>query len=166
MHSKNDLRYLWCFCIYTSTLNQFQISFKSLCKLPYNVFWKLLSVNVMWLGQTPPLRLRDPVWLWRSTAHAHGRFSMDFELMPLVLSSNLFFWTKNSVQCLWIWSYQRTVRWTMQGLTEPFEKYRCLLQFYRGEKSWGVYSFTGQGLFSKTERHFQKKNAPSGPQVG
>ena len=28
---------------------------------------------------------------------------MDFELTPLVISSIFFFWTKNSVQCLWIW---------------------------------------------------------------
>ena len=49
------------------------------------------------------LRLRDTVCSWRSTAHAHGRFSMDFELTPLVISSIFFFWTKNSVQCLWIW---------------------------------------------------------------
>ena len=33
------------------------------------------------------LRLRDLVCLWCSIAHAHGRFSMDFELTPLVLSS-------------------------------------------------------------------------------
>ena len=37
-------------------------------------------------------------------------------------------------------SYQRTVRWTLQGLTEPFSEYRLLLSFYRGEKSRGVYS--------------------------
>ena len=47
--------------------------------------------------------LRDPVCSWRSTAHAHGRFSIDFELTPFVLSSTFFFWTKNSVQYLWIW---------------------------------------------------------------
>ena len=40
--------------------------------------------------------------MWRSTAHAHGWVSMDFELTPLVLLS-MFFWTKISVQYLWIW---------------------------------------------------------------
>ena len=48
------------------------------------------------------LRLQDPVCSWLSTAHAHRRFSMDFELTPLVLLS-IFFFTINSVQCLWIW---------------------------------------------------------------
>ena len=37
------------------------------------------------------LRLRDTVCAWRSTAHAHGWFSMDFELTPLVMSSIFFF---------------------------------------------------------------------------
>ena len=47
------------------------------------------------------LRLRDTVCSWHSTVHVNGRFSMDFELMPLVVS-NIYFWTNNCVQYLWI----------------------------------------------------------------
>ena len=52
--------------------------------------------------------------MWRSTAHVHGRFSMDFELTPLMLSS-MFFWTKNSVQCLWFWRVVTNVLFDEQG---------------------------------------------------
>ena len=37
------------------------------------------------------LRLQDTDCSWHSTTHAHGRFSIDFELTPLVLSSIFFF---------------------------------------------------------------------------
>ena len=49
-------------------------------------------------------------------------------------------------------SYQHTVRWTMQGLTEPFLNIVGCCNLYRGEKLCGVYSFTGQGII------FQKLN--------
>ena len=56
------------------------------------VHWLFMSMKWIW---APPLRLRDTVCAWRSTAHAHGWFSMDFELMPLVMSSIfLFFYQK------------------------------------------------------------------------
>ena len=48
---------------------------------------RLYRLGVKW-GQL--LRLRDTVCSWRSAVHAHGQFSMDFELMPLVLSSIFF----------------------------------------------------------------------------
>ena len=37
------------------------------------------------------LRLRDTVCSYRSTAHAHGRLSMDFELMRISAIECLFF---------------------------------------------------------------------------
>ena len=46
-------------------------------------------------------------------------------------------------------SYQHAARWTMQGLIEPFFNIVGCYN-YRGEKSWGVLSFTGRGtIFRK-----------------
>ena len=54
--------------------------------------WHLIGVCAAGLEYI--LRLRYTVCLWRSTAHAHGWFFMDFELTPLVLSSTFFFGPK------------------------------------------------------------------------
>ena len=37
------------------------------------------------------------------------------------------------------------------------KKYGWLMSFYRGEKSWGVYSFTGQGVVSQKPNDTSKK---------
>ena len=55
-------------------------------------------------------------------------------------------------------SYQRTVRWTMQGLTEPFSEYRLLLSFYRGENSRGVYSTERVISQQPNDAYKKKKN--------
>ena len=65
-----------------------------------------------------------------STAHAHGRFSMDSELTPLVMSSIFFFEPKIAFS---IYGSEETFvtnvlyDGTKQGLTEPFCEYGWLL---------------------------------------
>ena len=90
---------------------------------------------------------------------------MYFELTPLALSSIFFFIEPKiafSVYGSEKPSYQRTVRWTMQGLTEPFSEYRLLLSFYRGEKSRGVYS-TERDLFLNNQTTLAKKTCSVRP---
>ena len=48
-------------------------------------------------------------------------------------------------------SYQHTVRWTMQGLTEPFLNIVGCCNLYRGEKLCGVYFYWTRDYFSKPE---------------
>ena len=60
-------------------------------------------------------------------------------------------------------SYQRTVRWTMQGLTEPFFEHVFTVVILQRRKVVKCVQFTGKwGYFSKTERRLQQK-APFGP---
>ena len=58
-----------------------------------NFFNKIYIISLFWydvLDSKDKLRLRDTVRSYRSTAHAHGRLSMDFELTRLVQSSVFF----------------------------------------------------------------------------
>ena len=52
-------------------------------------------------------------------------------------------------------SYPRTVWWTMQGLTEPFNTVRCCN--FTGKKAWSVYSLPDNGLFPKNWTIFATK---------
>ena len=51
------------------------------------------------------------------------------------------------------------------GPDGAISKISLAVVIYRGEKSWGVYSFTGQGVISQKPNDTFQKSAPSGPRV-
>ena len=66
------------------------LSCTTLCSLScYLVYHYTAWISFAYLPMScdSVLRLRDTVCAWRSTAHAHRWFSVDFELTPLVMSS-------------------------------------------------------------------------------
>ena len=97
--------------------------------------------------------------LWCSTAHALGRFSMDFDLMPLVLSSIFFLNQKQRLVSMDLKrpSYQRTVRWTMQGLTEPFLNIVGCCNFTKATSHKVCTILLDKGLFLKNRLTLAKK---------
>ena len=127
--------------------------------------WHLIGVCAAGLEYI--LRLRYTVCLWRSTAHAHGWFFMDFELTPLVLLSTFFFGPK--------------IVFSVHGSEETSLPTYCTMDNAGpdGDIFWisfavvilrrqkvvrRVQFYWIMGYFSKIERRLQK-NAPSGPRV-
>ena len=90
---------------------------------------------------------------------------MDFELTPLVLSiASIFFFF---LKCLWIWRDLVTnvlFDGQCRAWQSHFKKKLLAVVIYRGEKSWDVYSFTGQGgVISQKPNDASKKKCSVWP---